>query len=452
MPLQVADSSKIQFHGVLERARSVASLTSAAVRRQRDQWRAPEAIVGLQRKRLARLLRSAELAPYYQHLLQDRLDPGSGDPFEILRALPILDRAKLMALPPESLSTRPLDSMFKMTTSGSSGTPMRFYRSSLDEAELSATWFRVYRAYGVSPFISELNIGRNTPSAKRGPIRLLREAGILPQSANISSLAPIEEMAALAARLNPGVIGGYAAAVQALAEHAHETQFLRRAPKLAMCGAMEVSSLCLDLVARGFRSPVANVYVTNDAGVLAWSCPADRDVLHTNDDVAIFEFVDAHGKAVPEGQQGELVITPLHIHGMPLLRYRIGDLAARVAGRCRCGRGLGRMTRVLGRSSHTVRSPTGKILMSTHVGLAFGRIGAEAWVARYQAREMEVGRLMISIVTRRPPTEAELRALLASFTEVLEGEFQVELEIVDDLPLAPNGKFQYLVPRSSQAA
>ena len=342
--------------------------------------------------------------------------------------------------------------MFQMTTSGSSGTPLRVYRSAVDEAALSATWFRVYQAYGCSPFNSELNIGRNTPSAKHGPMRLLRKAGFLPQSMTVSSLAPVEEMAALAARLAPDIIGGYAAAVQSLAEYACERPFLRRPPKLAICSAMEVSQLCLDVIAQGFQSPVANVYVTNDAGVLAWSCPEDSSVLHTNDDVVMFEFVDEKGQTVPDGQQGELVITPLHIHGMPLLRYRIGDVAARVPGRCHCGRGLGRMTKVAGRSSHIVRSPTGKILMSTHVGLAFGRVGAETWVARYQAREQELGRLQVRIVARRAPTETERHALLASFAAVLEGEFQVELEIVDDLPLAPNGKFQYLVPRSSQAA
>jgi phenylacetate-CoA ligase len=364
----------------------------------------------------------------------------------------MLDRETLMAWPPDAFATRPLERMFKMTTSGSSGTPLRVYRSAVDEAALSATWFRVYQAYGCSPFNSELNIGRNTPSTKRGPMRLLRKAGFLPQSITVSSLAPVEEMAALAARLEPDIIGGYAAAVQSLAEYACEKPFLRRPPKLAICSAMEVSQLCLDVIAQGFQSPVANVYVTNDAGVLAWSCPEDSSVLHTNDDVVMFEFVDERGQTVPDGQQGELVITPLHIHGMPLLRYRIGDVAARVPGRCHCGRGLGRMTKVAGRSSHIVRSPTGKILMSTHVGLAFGRVGAETWVARYQAREQELGRLQVRIVARRAPTETERHALLASFAAVLEGEFQVELEIVDDLPLAPNGKFQYLVPRSSQAA
>jgi phenylacetate-coenzyme A ligase PaaK-like adenylate-forming protein len=49
--------------------------------------------------------------------------------------------------------------MFEMTTSGSSGVPVGFYRSAQDEAELSATWFRVYQAYGCSPFSSEVNIG-----------------------------------------------------------------------------------------------------------------------------------------------------------------------------------------------------------------------------------------------------------------------------------------------------
>ena len=437
---------------VVERIQAVGRLAVAARRRMQDQWRTPQDLHELRRMRLASLLRSALQAPHYNPYLAPWAGRRNVDPFEVLRSLPILDRAGLMADPPEAFATRPLSCMFKMTTSGSSGEPVRFYRSADDEAELSATWYRVYRAYGCSPFSSEVNIGRNIPSSKRGPLHVLRATGLLPANITVSSLTPVEELAALVARVQPDVITGYALAVQALAEYQLEKRFLYKPPKVAMCGAMQVTPYCLETTSLAFGAPAANVYVTNDAGVVAWSCPDDNRVMHVNEDVLFLEIVDEHGREVPVGQSGEVVVTPLHIRGMPLLRYKVGDIAARVTGSCACGRGLGLITPVQGRSTHVVRSLSGKLLMSTHLGLAFGRAGAELWVARYQAREIEVGQLKVKIVGRRAPTDDERRRLLESFRDVLQGEFQVELEFVNDLPLAPNGKFQYLVPHTAAAA
>ena len=438
--------------GVLERIRAVGRLGASARRRLQDQWRTPQELHELRRGRLASLLNSAQCAPHYNPLLAPWAGRRNTDPFEVLRSLPILDRTGLMAHPPEAFATRPLSGMFKMTTSGSSGEPVGFYRSAEDEAELSATWFRVYRAYGCGPFSSEVNIGRSIPSNKRGPLHLLRATGLLPNNVTVSSLAAVEEIAAVVARLQPDVITGYALAVQSLAEHQLETRFLTKPPKVAMCGAMQVSPYCLETTSLAFGAPAANCYVTNDAGVVAWSCPADNTVLHVNEDVLVVEIVDEHGRECPVGQTGEVVLTPLHIHGMPLLRYRIGDMAARVPGACACGRGLGLMSPIQGRSTHVVRSPSGKPLMATHLGMAFGRAGAEAWAERYQARELELGQICVSIVTRRPPTDAERNELLLSFHEVLQDDFHVALDFVNELPLAPNGKFQYLVPRQPAAA
>ena len=41
---------------------------------------------------------------------------------------------------------------------------------------------------------------------------------------------------------------------------------------------------------------------------------------------------------VPDGEVGEIVVTTLGVEGMPLLRFRTGDMAAKVTEQCKCGR------------------------------------------------------------------------------------------------------------------
>jgi len=83
----------------------------------------------------------------------------------------------------------------------------------------------------------------------------------------------------------------------------------------------------------------------------AWSFSCEAQALHLNEPELIFEVRDTvSGEAVPDGLRGELVITTLGRLGMPVLRYRTGDLVVRERRPCTCGRTLARLVGgVLGR-------------------------------------------------------------------------------------------------------
>jgi len=60
-----------------------------------------------------------------------------------------------------------------------------------------------------------------------------------------------------------------------------------------------------------------------------------------------FEVVDPEsGAPVPEGGEGEVVVTTLTRRGMPLIRYRTGDISRMIPGRCPCGSVLRRLAPV----------------------------------------------------------------------------------------------------------
>lgn len=87
----------------------------------------------------------------------------------------------------------------------------------------------------------------------------------------------------------------------------------------------------------------------NGPGV-GFECQA-QDGLHIWEDAYIPEIVDpVSGKALPEGEVGELVMTSLCRQGMPILRYRTRDLTRFLPGSCACGRKHRRMDRILGRA------------------------------------------------------------------------------------------------------
>ena len=79
-------------------------------------------------------------------------------------------------------------------------------------------------------------------------------------------------------------------------------------------------------------------------------CP-EHNGLHIWEDHFIVETINSEtGEVLPEGEEGELVFTPLSKTGLPLLRYRTRDISVIETDMCPCRRTHSRMMRVSGRS------------------------------------------------------------------------------------------------------
>ncbi|MDK2868048.1 MAG: hypothetical protein PWP51_2716 [Clostridiales bacterium] len=68
------------------------------------------------------------------------------------------------------------------------------------------------------------------------------------------------------------------------------------------------------------------------------------------------------GQVVPDGTWGEMVITTLRRHGMPLIRYRTGDVTRIIPEKCACGSNLKRIDRIQHRVKDTIELLPGQLL------------------------------------------------------------------------------------------
>lgn len=76
---------------------------------------------------------------------------------------------------------------------------------------------------------------------------------------------------------------------------------------------------------------------------------------HHHPELIITEFLDEAGEAVPAGKPGELTVTTLGVEGMPLMRYRTGDICYRYQDPCECGRKTLRIGPVIGRKQEMIK-------------------------------------------------------------------------------------------------
>ncbi len=95
-------------------------------------------------------------------------------------------------------------------------------------------------------------------------------------------------------------------------------------------------------------------YAATEMQTAFTDCPAGKGG-HHQPDLIIVEILDEEGNAMPDGEFGEVVITTLGIEGMPLLRYRTGDVCALYNEPCSCGRQSKRLSHVTGRKQQMIK-------------------------------------------------------------------------------------------------
>src|SRR5262245_43230498 len=154
-----------------------------------------------------------------------------------------------------------------------------------------------------------------------------------------------------------------------------------------------------------------------EVGPWAFDCQADDGAIHLNEILFLFEVIDPKTcEVVDEGSRGELVITTLARPGMPVLRYRTGDLVEMTTEPCDCGRTLARIKGgVLGRADDMLSVRGVNVYPSAIDNL----IRAAPSIVEYEVeirRVSELDDLLLKIETdgQRPFAEVE-QAIVASF-------------------------------------
>lgn len=137
---------------------------------------------------------------------------------------------------------------------------------------------------------------------------------------------------------------------------------------------------------------------------------------HQIPDLIILEVLDDEGNQLPAGAYGEVTITTLGVEGMPLLRYRTGDICAYYEEPCSCGRTSKRLSPVLGRKQQMIKYK-GTTLYPPAI---FDILNDVAFVKEYTVEvftnELGTDELMLHIHTPLPVDDCEqkLRPLLQS--------------------------------------
>ena len=170
-------------------------------------------------------------------------------------------------------------------------------------------------------------------------------------SSDILGLVGEPEQAAL--RLNeirPDVLVGFPVQILAIAQMAAALAIpLGSIRSVLLCSDYIPESLCRQLTEL-LACEIFTHYGTVETGLGGGVDCIAHQGSHLRESDLLFEIIDPYStKSLADGEWGEIVFTTLTRTGMPLIRYRTGDLGRLLSGPCPCGSHIRRLDKVLGR-------------------------------------------------------------------------------------------------------
>ncbi len=243
-----------------------------------------------------------------------------------------------------------------VTTSGTLGEPVTFYltKSDLDRLGINEA-FSLGVAGGTSDDIYQLM----TTLDKRFMAGIAYYNGVQKMNAAMVRIGPGSAFLQWDSikRFEPTVLIAIPSFIPKLIQFAKEERidFKNTSVRSIICIGEPIreADFSLNALGRIIAKEWPNVtlfstYASTEMSTSFTECEAGQGG-HLNDDLVFLEVLDEENKQVQNGEAGEVVITTLGVEGMPLLRYRTGDVCHYYNGPCSCGRTTPRLGPVIGR-------------------------------------------------------------------------------------------------------
>lgn len=103
-----------------------------------------------------------------------------------------------------------------------------------------------------------------------------------------------------------------------------------------------------------WNTSIYSTYASTEMATSFAECP-HRQGGHFRPELIYVEIVDDAGNMMNDGEIGEVVVTPLGVQGMPLIRFKTGDMSYIINEQCACGRTTRRMGPVIGRKAQLLK-------------------------------------------------------------------------------------------------
>jgi phenylacetate-CoA ligase len=412
----------------------------------RTEFASEDELRSLQSARLRKTLQiAAEQVPYYAETFRQHGVEWQGvSGLEDLRALPLTAKSELREQPLSFRREGPKQNLIHWHTSGTTGSPIELVYS-MEAVQRLYAFVELYRRQaGILPgerrgqFTGKAIVPGRQGKGKKCFWRFdLANRSMLLSTVHLHP----ENLAAYAQAIHayrPTHITGYPSAIAVLA------QFYRRAAlpapplKAVLTTAETLLTHQRELIESTFATRVYDQYGQAEMQSFWYECA--HGSLHAHPLAGVTEILLPDGRPAPPGELGEVVLTGLVNDAMPLVRYRVGDLARFAGDGCPCGRSMPVVKEIFGRKeAYIVTRERG------FVGRLDPAFKGVRHIVESQVAQLSLDRVKVSVVPTPEFSAQDENRLRHNLRDVLGELVEIAIVKVDRIPRGANGKLQAVI-------
>lgn len=326
-------------------------------------YKPKDEIKKLQEKKLQALLQYLNAnSPFYKKLFaQQAIDINAVKTLEDLTRLPITTKDDLQRNNADFLCVDKQAIIEYTATSGTLGSPVSIALTENDLQRLACNEYNSFiTADGSAEDVYQLMLTLD----RQFMAGIAYYSGIRKMGGKIVRVGP--GIPALQweniARYEPTIIVAVPSFILKLIQYAeqHNINISHTSVKKAVCIGESIRNADCSLnilgrkITEAWNIELYSTYASTEMQTAFTECSAGKGG-HLQPDLMIVELLDENNMPVPSNTEGEVTITTLGVEGMPLLRYKTGDVCMYFDDPCPCGRNTLRLSPLLGRKKQMIK-------------------------------------------------------------------------------------------------
>lgn len=390
----------------------------------------------LQKQKLMNLLKHASNhSPFYKKRFNLNEDL---DAFDLLKQVPVLEK-KEIRIHSDEIITFDINKLLKNSSSGSSGYQTTVYWNHREQAINRATqmlWWE-WAGYKLGNPLVQTGINPHRPGIKK-----LKD--IIFRTNYIQAFSHSEEdiLKCLKKVTKEYTLAGYASSLYVFASIAKKNN-LNVKFKNAVCWGDKLFDHYRKEINEVFGCKINETY--GSAEGLMMAAQKDLDFMYIMTPNVVVEILDDNGNEVKDGEMGNVVVTNLNAYAMPLIRYRIGDLAIKLPKEnypLKRELNLPLLQKVVGRDTDLIKTQSGKYLVVHSFTGIFEHVPE---IEQFCIIQNVLSSITIQYVPAKNFTENCLQFVEEKILENLKENLEIKFQKVEHIEPSKSGKPQIII-------
>lgn len=355
-------------------------------------------------------------SPFYKRLFaQHPIETGAIKTIADLQQLPLTTKEDLQQYNDDFLCV-PKNKIIEYTsTSGTLGSPVTI---ALTENDLQRLAFNEYSSFlcadGEPTDIYQLMLTLD----RQFMAGIAYYAGIRKMGAGILRVGPgVPSLQwQTIQKIQPTAIVGVPSFILKLIQYAneHRIDINKSSVKKAVCIGENIRNTDFSFnilgkkITEAWNIQLYSTYASTEMQTAFTECGAGRGG-HHNPELLVVELLNEENQPVSPGEAGEVTVTTLGVEGMPLLRYKTGDICMYTDATCSCGRNTLRLSPVLGRKKQMIKYKGTTLYPPALFDLLNEMEEVLDYVAEVYSNDIGMDEVLLHILPAQPGEETDRR-------------------------------------------